>query len=85
MTHPAYLVAAAVLLAGALPLGVVCVRAQAIDGIVALQGAGTVATLVLICLSVGLHQSSFAPLALITAVCVIVNGLLFARFLDRSP
>lgn len=85
MTHPLYLAAAAVLLAGWLPLVAVGVRARAIDGLVALQAAGTVTTLVLICLSVGLHQSSFAPVALIAAVCVVISGLVFARFMDRRP
>lgn len=85
MTRPLFLAAAAVLLAGWLPLLVVGFRARAIDGVAALQAAGTQATLVLVCLCVGLRQSSFASLALITAICLAVSGLIFARFLDRLP
>lgn len=85
MTHPIFLVAAIVLLVGWLPLIVVSVRNTAIDGLVALQVAGAVATLVLICLAVGLHQSAFGSVALISAVCTIVGGLVFARVLGRRP
>ncbi|MEU5988180.1 monovalent cation/H+ antiporter complex subunit F [Spirillospora sp. NPDC047418] len=85
MTRPLFLAAAVVLLTGWLPLLAVGIRAQAIDGVAALQAVGTQATLVLVCLCVGLQQSSFASLALITAVCVVVSGLIFARFLDRLP
>lgn len=85
MTRPLFLLAAVVLLTGWLPLLVVGLRAQAIDGVAALQAAGTQATLVLVCLCVGLQQSSFSSLALITAFCMVVSGLIFARFLDRLP
>jgi multisubunit Na+/H+ antiporter MnhF subunit len=80
-----FLLAAAVLLAGWVPLLAVGLRAKAIDGVAALQTAGAQATLVLICLTTGLQQSSFASLALVTAVCVGVSGLVFARFMDRRP
>lgn len=85
MNRPLYLVAALVLLAGLVPLAVVCVRSRAIDGLVALEMAGALTTVVLVCLAVGLPQSSFGGLSLIAAVCVIVSGLVFARFLDRLP
>lgn len=85
MSRPLYLAAAVVLLAGWLPLIAVVIRGRAIDAVVALQAAGAVAALVLVCLAAGLNQSSFAPLALITAVCVVISGLVFARFLDRLP
>jgi multisubunit Na+/H+ antiporter MnhF subunit len=80
-----YLAAAIALLAGWVPLVVMCVRAHTIDGLVALQLAGTLTTLVLVCLAVGLHQSGFAPVALISALCAIVGGLVYARYLDRYP
>ncbi len=85
MNRPLYLAAALVLLGAWIPVAAVCVRARAIDGLVALETAGALTTLVLVCLAVGLHQSSFGTLALITAVCVIMSGLVFARFLDRRP
>nr|MDQ3826288.1 hypothetical protein [Actinomycetota bacterium] len=69
MTNPLYLAAAIALLAGWVPLVGVCLRANTIDGVVALQLAGTLTTLVLVCLAVGLHQSSFASVALISVLC----------------
>lgn len=77
--------AAIVLLTGWMPLVVVCVRSSVIDGVVALELVGTLTALVLVCLAVGLHQSSFAPVALITALCAVVGGLVYTRFLDRLP
>lgn len=85
MNRPLYLAAALVLFAGWVPVAAVCVRARAIDGLVALETAGALTTLILICLAVGLRQSSFGTLALVTAVCVIMSGLVFARFTDRRP
>jgi multisubunit Na+/H+ antiporter MnhF subunit len=85
VNRPLYLAAALVLLVAWLPVAAVCVRARAIDGLVALETAGALTTLVLICLAVGLHQSSFGTLSLIAAVCVMISGLVFARFMDRRP
>lgn len=85
MSSPLYLVAAVVLLVGWLPPIIVALRSSAIDGLVALELVGALTTLVVVCLAAGLHQSSFAPLALITGVCTLVGGLVFTRFLDRLP
>lgn len=80
-----YLAAALVLIAGLLAPAVVAIQARAIDGLVGLELAGTLTTLVLVCLSVGLQGSSFASLALVAAVCAVIGGLVFARFMDRLP
>lgn len=85
MTNPMFLAAAIALLAGWVPLIVGCVRASVIDGLVVVELAGTLVTLVLVCLAVGLHQPGFAPVALISALCAIVGGLVYARYLDRYP
>jgi multisubunit Na+/H+ antiporter MnhF subunit len=50
---------------------------------VALEAAGAVATLALVCLSVGLGQSIFFTVAVIAAVAFWIGGLVFARFLGR--
>jgi multisubunit Na+/H+ antiporter MnhF subunit len=85
MTHSTYLLAASVLLAGFLPLALVAIRAEAIDGLAAVQTSGTVTTLALICLAVGSGQSAFAAVAVVCAVSTVVGGLVFARFMDRDP
>ena len=54
-----------------------------IDGLVALEAAGAVATLTLICLSVGLGESILFTVAVIAAVASWIGCLVFARFLGR--
>ena len=51
--------------------------------LVALEAVGAVATLVLLCLSVGLGQSTFFTLPVIAAVTSWIGSLVFARFLGR--
>lgn len=85
MSRSLFLIAAMVLLVGWLPPVAVGVRARPIDGMVAVQLVGAFTTLVLVCLAVGLKQSSFAPVALIAAMAAAIGGLVWARFLDREP
>jgi multisubunit Na+/H+ antiporter MnhF subunit len=79
----AFLVAATVLLASLAPLLVAASRRRPIDGLVALEAAGAVATLTLLCLSVGLGQSIFFTVAVVAAVASWIGGLVFVRFLGR--
>jgi multicomponent Na+:H+ antiporter subunit F len=79
----AFTVAACALLAGYLPLGYVVVRSRPIDGFVALQLAGAIAVLVLLCLAEGLHRSFEYGLPVVAALASWIGGLVFARFLGR--
>jgi hypothetical protein len=79
----AFTIAATALLAGFLPCGIVCARSRPIDGAVALALAGALGTLVLLCLAEGFHRSSYFNLPVISAVVVLVGGLVYARFLGR--
>jgi multisubunit Na+/H+ antiporter MnhF subunit len=79
----AFLVAATVLLASLAPLLVAASRRRPIDGLVALEVAGSVATLTLLCLSVGLGQSIFFTVAVVAAVASWIGGFVFVRFLGR--
>jgi multisubunit Na+/H+ antiporter MnhF subunit len=79
----AFLIAATVLLAALAPLLVVASRRRPIDGLVALEAAGAVATLTLLCLSTGLGDSVLFTVAVIAAVASWIGGLVFARFLGR--
>jgi multicomponent Na+:H+ antiporter subunit F len=76
-------IAALVLLVAMLPLGVVCVRSAAIDGLVALQVGGTNAAIVLLLLAEGMHRQPFGDLALVLAVMSFVGSVAFAHFLER--
>ncbi|WP_324788267.1 monovalent cation/H+ antiporter complex subunit F [Streptomyces sp. H51] len=80
-----FLIAAAVLLAGMVPPALVTARGRPVDGLVALELGGIMATLALVCVAVGTQSSAATGVALITAVLSWVGGLLCARFLDRSP
>jgi multisubunit Na+/H+ antiporter MnhF subunit len=79
----AFTLAALALLAGFVPLGVVCLRERELDGVVALQLAGSTTTLVLVCLAEGFHRSSYFNLPVICAVMTWIGGLVFARFFGR--
>lgn len=79
----AFTVASVALLAGWLPLAYVALRHRPIDGVVALEVAGTVAALVLLCLAEGFHRSFEYGLAIVAALLSWIGGLVFARFLGR--
>jgi multicomponent Na+:H+ antiporter subunit F len=79
----AFLIAAAVSLAGLAPLIVFATRASPPDGLVALNLGGTIATLVLLLLAEGTGRQPFFDLAVVSAVLSFAGGLAYARFLER--
>jgi multisubunit Na+/H+ antiporter MnhF subunit len=79
----AFLIAATVLIAALAPLLAVASWRRPIDGLVALEAAGATATLILLCLSVGLGQPTFFTVPIIAAVASWIGCLVFARFLGR--
>ena len=79
----AFTVAATVLAAGFVPLGWVAARRRPIDGLVALELAGTLTMLALLCLAEGFHRSFEYSVAIVAAVLAWAGGLVFARFLGR--
>ena len=58
----------------------VAIRRPLLDGIVALQAAGTDATLALLALAEGTRREPFGDLALILALVSFIGGLAFLRF-----
>jgi multisubunit Na+/H+ antiporter MnhF subunit len=58
-------------------------RERAIDGVAALELAGALATLVLICLAEGYHRGIYFSVAVVCAAATWISGLVFARFLGR--
>jgi multisubunit Na+/H+ antiporter MnhF subunit len=79
----AFLLAATILLAALAPLLVVASLRRPIDGLVVVETAGAVATLALVCLSVGLGNSLYFTVAVVAAVSSWIGGIVFARFLGR--
>ena len=78
-----WLVAAAVLLVGLIPCGVVCLRAPVFDALIALELASTIATLVLLLVAQGFDRAPMFDLAVVSATLTFAGGLAFARFLER--
>ena len=78
-----WLIAALVLLLGFVPCIVVLWRAPVVDGLVAFNLAGTLATLEIVLLAEGLHRPGIFDLALVLALLSFGGGLVFARFLER--
>jgi multisubunit Na+/H+ antiporter MnhF subunit len=79
----AFHVAATVLLVALLLPGYVCLRARALDGVVALELFGATTTIVLLCLAEGYHRGVYFNVALVAALVTWISGLVFARFLAR--
>ena len=79
----AFLIASTVLLAALAPLLVVASLRRPIDGLVAVQAAGSVTTLALVCLSVGLGNSLYFTVAVVAAVASWIGALIFTHFLGR--
>jgi multisubunit Na+/H+ antiporter MnhF subunit len=79
----AFLWAATALVILLVPLLAVAALRRPIDGLVALELAGVLLTLVLLCLAEGFHRSFEYSLAIMAAVLSTIGGLVFARFLGR--
>jgi multicomponent Na+:H+ antiporter subunit F len=79
-----WLLGASVLTVALIPCLWVAVRSSFADGLVAVQLAGTLASLALLMLAEGETRQPFSDLALVLAVVSFAGSLLFARFLERS-
>ncbi len=79
-----WIVAALVLLPALLACLALPAFVEPVDGLVALELAGVVATAILLLLAEGLHRQPFADLALIFAPLSFLGSLAFARLLERQ-
>jgi multicomponent Na+:H+ antiporter subunit F len=78
-----WLIAAAVLVLGLIPCGVVIARKSPADGLAALQLAGILTTLAALLLAAGTHRPTVADIPMALAVLTFPSSLLFAHFLER--
>ena len=78
-----FLWAATALLALLVLPGIVCVRAPAIDAVVALELVGAVVTTALLCLAEGFGRAVYFNVPLVAAVTTWIGSLVFVRFLGR--
>jgi multisubunit Na+/H+ antiporter MnhF subunit len=79
----AFTIAATLLLAGFVPLLLVCAREPALDGLIALELGGALTTTVLLCLAEGLGSSAMFGVPVVCATVTWVGGLVYARFMGR--
>lgn len=80
----AWLLSAAVLVAGMALCGVAAWRRDTFEALIALEMAGTLATVALVCITVGVQRISYGNVPLMMAVLNWVGALVYVRFLDRS-
>jgi multicomponent Na+:H+ antiporter subunit F len=78
-----WLIAATALLVGLVPCGIVCMRADVLDGLVALELGSATVTVVMMLLAEGFHRQAFIDLALVLAIASFAGSLTFARLLER--
>jgi multisubunit Na+/H+ antiporter MnhF subunit len=78
-----WLVAATVLLVALLPCAALCIRGGVLDGLVGLELAGVITTVVLLLIAEGFQRQPFVDLALVFAVLQFGGSLAFARMLER--
>jgi multicomponent Na+:H+ antiporter subunit F len=74
---------ATALLIGFVPCGWVALRETRMDGLVGLEVAGTISTLVLVLLAEGFDRASYYSVPIALAFLSFVGALLFVRFLSR--
>jgi multisubunit Na+/H+ antiporter MnhF subunit len=79
----AFTVAATVLIALLVPLGLLAVTRRPIDGLIALELGSTLSVLALVCLAEGFHRSFEFGVAIAAVVSAWIGGLVYARFLGR--
>jgi multisubunit Na+/H+ antiporter MnhF subunit len=79
----AFVISGTILCSFFAPLLWCAARRSAIDGLVALELAGTLTVLVLLCFAEGFGRSFEFGVAIVAAVLVWTGGLVGARFLGR--
>jgi multisubunit Na+/H+ antiporter MnhF subunit len=80
-----WLAAALALLPALLACGIVCLRANALSGLVAMELASAISVVELMLFSEGTHRQPFIDLALVLAAMGFVGSLAFARLMEHGP
>jgi multisubunit Na+/H+ antiporter MnhF subunit len=79
----AFTVAGFALLFAFVPLLLVCLVSEEIDGVAAVELCGALATLIFLCLGEGFHRSAYFDVPVISAAATWIGGIVFVRFLGR--
>ncbi len=78
-----WLIAAIALIVCLIPCGIVCLRGDAMDRLVGLEGASVIATMTFMLLAEGFQRTAFYDLPLTLALLSFAGGLVFTRRLER--
>lgn len=78
-----FVIAAIAMLVAVIPCGIVVVRGQPMDAVVAYEAASSIVVIVLVLLAEGFRRSGEFELPVLLAVLLFGSGLVFARFLER--
>lgn len=84
MTDVSWLLVAAALTGGILVCGIAAWLRPAFQSVLAAQLGGTLATVALVCLTMGFRRSTYADVPVMAAVLNFVGSLVYVRFIDRS-
>lgn len=78
-----FVIAAIAMLVAVIPCGIVMVRGQLMDAVVAYEAISSVVLMVLILLAEGFRRSGEFELPVLLALLLFGSGLVFVRFLER--
>jgi multicomponent Na+:H+ antiporter subunit F len=78
-----FVIAAIAMLVAVIPCGIVMVRGQLMDAVVAYEAISSVVLMVLVLLAEGFRRSGEFELPLLLALLLFGSGLVFVRFLER--
>ena len=79
-----FVIAAIAMLVAVIPCGIVVVRGQLMDAVVAYEAITSVVLMVLVLLAEGFRRPGEFELPVLLAVLLFGSGLVFVRFLERS-
>jgi multicomponent Na+:H+ antiporter subunit F len=78
-----FVIAAIAMLVAVIPCGIVMIRGQLMDAVVAYEAISSVVLMVLILLAEGFRRSGEFELPVLLALLLFGSGLVFVRFLER--
>ena len=78
-----FVIAAIAMLVAVIPCGIVMIRGQVMDAVVAYEAISSVVLMVLVLLAEGFRRPGEFELPVLLALLLFGSGLVFARFLER--
>ena len=79
-----FVIAAIAMLVAVIPCGIVVVRGQLMDAVVAYEAISSVVLMVLVLLAEGFRRPGEFELPVLLALLLFGSGLVFVRFLEQS-